>query len=422
MKAKIATVWTLSVGVWCGASPALAQSDVRGQGVADRAHPEYDPYGIDVGSFKLLPAVRASAEATDNYLASNTNRRSDVYLTVEPEVQVRSNWSRHRLTGRAYVNQSLHASLPDENVRQYGANVTGILDVTRQTQLRGDISSGQFVESRSSLGAFRASVEPVRYSILSSSVGASHAFNRLVVSAAVDANRVNFRDVRSSTGTLFDQDFRDVRTARVSGSAKYEMGSGIGLIVSGSVDDSRYGFRPGKLGFNPLVNIDRTSSGYSVLGGVTLELSSLIFGSVQVGLLDRKYRDPRLRNFRGLSYNANILWNVTPLTSIRLRADRSVEDTSSFTVAGNVRSTFQAGVDHELYRNIILTGDTSYSSFRPNGPGAGGKEFAIAASARYLINRRWSAGARIGYSQRLSDATFLKYRATTGSLSLRYAF
>ena len=402
--------------------PALAQSDVRGQGVADRPRPDFDPYGYPVGAFTLYPSVTTAVQATDNYLATDTNKRGDVYAVVSPEVQLSSNWVRNRLTARAYFNQSLHANLSNQNVAQYGASLGGAVDVSRATQITADTSVGHFVENRADLGSFQGTSQPVTYSAYRARLGISQNFNRLTLNGSVGLNDLKYNDVPVPGGATIDQHFRDVRAFTGILSAQYEVASGIGLIVTGQYDNSSYSFRPGQPGFDPLVNIDRASSGFNLEGGITFELSSLVLGSIQFGVLSHKYRDPRLRNFQGPSYSANILWNVTPLTSLRLTAQRSVEDASSTLVAGNTRSDLKFFIDHELYRYIILSGDLGYGSFTPNGPGVGGQEFTAGAGGRYLIDRRWSVGANLRYSQRTSDSNFLRYHATIASVSVKFAF
>ncbi len=403
------------------ASSASAQTVVRGQGVADRARPLYDELGARFGSFYLYPSVKARVEATDNLRATNTNRQSDIAVVLSPEVRLASNWSRHRLNARVYYDRDFHLQQTGENTNQYGAQADGALDVTRDTQFRANVSAARLSESRSSLGSFQNASQPVRYTSLDAGLSLSQRLQRLSLSAGVSYAARNFDDAIDFNGVRIDQRYRDVKVLAGSASAQYELRGGIGLIVSGQVDRSRYSFRPGSPGFNPAVNIDRASSGFSLLGGVSFELSSLVFGSVQVGVLSRTYKDTRLRNYSGLSYNANILWNVTPLTSIRARAQRVVEDTSSPTVAGNTRSDFSLGVDHELYRYVVLTADASYGRFTPNGPGVGGQEYGARLAARYLIDRRWSLGAEVRHARRTSDSPFLRYEATSGSISVRFA-
>ena len=419
---RLATASSLTVlAFMLTSAPALAQVDTRGISVADRARPDYDALGQRIGAFTLYPSVTVAVSATDNYLARNTDKQGDVYATISPEYTIRSNWARHRVEGRAWASQSVHAELTGDNETEFGLSANGFYDASRLAQISGGVAAEQYSENRSALGSFRETREPVRYRVGRFNLGVAQSFNRLTLNWTGSASYVNYDDVTSESGVEFDQDFRDVRQLNGGLTARYELRSGIGLIATGEVTDSRYDVRPGQPGFDPVTDIDRKSSGYTLLGGVTFELSSLVFGSLQVGLLERKYRDPRLRDFSGLSYNGDILWNVTPLTSVRFNASRFVEDTSSQFVAGNTRSRFRVTVDHELYRYIILSGDASYGSFRPNGPGVGGKEYGIGAGARYLINRNWSVLGNVRYDKRSSDSDFLRYDAFSGGVSVRFA-
>lgn len=408
------------IGLLLAPGAAFAQT-VTNQSVADRPHPDYDPIGIDIGGFTLFPAVTATVEATDNYLATATNKKSDVYAVIEPEVVLRSNWSRHRLEARAYASPSFHANLPDEDTTQLGATAAGTYDISHSTSFRADLTGARFVESRSSLGAFRGTTEPVQYDLFRSGIGISHTISDLTLTATAGAERRNYHDADLIGGGVIDQDFRDVRQLTAGGSAQYALRNGIGVIVSGQYDRERYDFRPGSRGFVSGVDLDRESSGFTLLGGVTLELSRLIFGTVQFGYLRRNYADPRLRDFGGFSYSADVLWNVTQLTSLRFRASRSIEDTSSTQIAGNTRSDFRVSVDHELYRYVLLNADVGYSTFRPNGPGVGGREYTVGAGGRYLVNRRLSFIGGVRYSGRSSDSIFLRYRAVSGNIGIRFA-
>ncbi len=402
--------------------PSEAQTVGTGQGVADRPRPDYDPVGARVGNFTLLPSITTTIEATDNYLATDTNRQGDIYAIVQPEVYARSNWGRHRLDGRAYFARSLHANLPKEDTTQYGVSTSGAYDISRQTRVYGDALVAHYVESRSSLGAFQSAAKPVSFEAYRANIGVAQQFKDLTlnVNSAVDYR--NFHDTRLAGGAAFDQDYRDVRVTTVGGSAQYSLRNGIGLIVGGSAVSEHYRVQPGSPGFVAGTSVDRDSSGFNLDGGITLELTRLVFGYLRVGYLKRNYQDSRLFDFSGLSYSGDILWNATPLTSVRFRASRSVEDTSAAFVAGNTRSDFHAWVDQELYRYVILTADAGYGHFKPNGPGIGGDEYTVGVAGRYLINRRFTVQGGLRYSGRTSDSSFLRYHAVTGNVGIRVAF
>lgn len=421
MKFSRAFKLVFSVSLCCSGSQALAQVVERGVGVADRGRPDYDPSGTRVGTFLMYPSLSVAADWTDNYRATDTNRQADEYLIVSPEVRIASDWNRNSVNARFHVDQSLHARLNGENSTQALADVSSQYDISRRTAISADISAAHFVESRSSLGSVINARDPVGYENYHSSIGIAQDFNRLDLDLSAGANYLNFHNVRAFDGTLIDQNYRDYRSLEQSLTAKYDVGGGLGVIVTAQTNQDHYIFGPGSTNFNRAVNLDRNSNGYTLLGGLTFELSSLIFGSVQFGWLNHNYRDSRLKDVAGFSYNANILWNVTPLTSVRLRAARTVEDTSSTSVAGNTRDDFSIGVDHELYRYVIVSADARYSPFRPNGPGGGGREYGAGASVRYLVDRHWQATLSARYDGRSSSSTYLRYHAALVGLSVRYA-
>jgi len=408
-------------GTLLAATPAMAQADERGLSISERPRSDYAPYGYRLGSIVVNPSIDVIGDYTDNFRASSVDKQSDFYLTVAPEVRIQSDWNRNRIDGRAYFNRSIHARLPQEDVSQFGGALGGTLDVSRQTAVRIDISADRSAESRTSLGSFRGTLEPVILDKIRAGLSVSQEFNALQLVGAAGGEYTNFHDALGTAGEI-DQDFRDVRAVYASATAKYRLRDGIALLVSARVDDNRYTFRAGKPGFDPLLNLDRASSGYSLQAGVSFELTSLIFGSLQAGVLNRNYDDARLRDFSGLSFSGNLLWNATPLTSVRLRAERSIEDTSSTVVAGNTRSEGALSIEHELYRYVILSADTIYAHFEPNGVGASGNELSVGLKAKYLLDRRWSITGSVRHSQRTSESRLLRFQANMATVTTRFAF
>ena len=279
---------------------AEAQSLVAGQGVADRARPDYDPVGSRVGAFTLYPTVTTTAAATNNYLATDTDQRGDAYLYVQPDLLVRSDLARQQFEGHIFVNQSVHASLSGDDSTQYGASANDSFDVSHDTQFRVNGSAGRFVESRASLGTFQDAAEPVKFEVYHAGIGASHSFTDLTIGGDFSGEYRNYNNTKLFDGTPVDQSYRDVRELTASGSAQYALRNGIGLIVSGQYNDEHYSFGPGSAGFIPNNSINRDSTGFNIDAGVTLELTHLILGHVEVGYLSRSYNDPQLSNFGGI--------------------------------------------------------------------------------------------------------------------------
>jgi hypothetical protein len=122
----------------------------------------------------------------------------------------------------------------------------------------------------------------------------------------------------------------------------------------------------------------------------------------------------------GPSFDADVLWSVTPLTSIEATGKHYVEESGSTNFAGNIRTDLGLKVHHELYRNVVLRSEFNYGHFEPVIGGASGNEYSVLMAARYRMNRRITVNAQLLYSRRDATVENLRYHAATANLGLRY--
>lgn len=402
-------------------SQSFGQTFVVGQDVTQRLHPEYDAVALKAGDFDIFPSLNIFANATDNFRATSANPQGDVYLNVRPEVRAQSVWARHALALRTFVDRSIHTNLKSEDVTTYGGTLDGLYDVSRTAQFNLTAGFSRLAEGRQDLGSFRGSTRPVVFNQALARFSASKVLGRVTAVGKVNFERRNYYDAVVGSQTI-DQDFRDVNSYGGGADLTYDLRNGIGIMVTGEYDVLQHDFRAGTAGFVPGVSLNRDSEGYAALAGIRLELSTLIFGFVQVGYQGRSYKDNRLRSPNGLNVRADILWNPTALTSVRLRASRSTQDSSSTVLAGNVRTDIGLKVDHELIRPIIFSMSADYGHFRPNGVGFGGTEYRFSPSATYRIDRNFRARAFVSYARRDSADQFLKFRGVAGGVQITYAY
>lgn len=401
-------------------SQSFAQTFVVGQDVTQRRHPEYDPVPVKAGEFDIFPSLNLNASATDNLRASSSNPQGDVYFNLRPELRAQSVWARHALVARAFVDQSLHARLKTENVTTYGGTIDGLYDISRTSQLNLTAGYSRLAESRQDLGSFRGSTKPVIFDQSVARLSGSKVFGRVTAVARASYERRNYHDAVVGSQT-FDQDFRDVRSYGGGADLTYDLRNGIGILITGEYDALRHDFREGSAGFVPGVSLNRDSTGFAVLAGVRLELSNLVFGSLQIGYQGRDYKDFRLKNPNGLNIRADILWNPTALTSVRFQASRSTQDSSSTQVAGNVRTDIYVKADHELFRQMIISLAAKHGWFKPNGFGASGTEYYISPELNYKLNRQIAIGSFVRYSRRNSADPNLRYKSLAGVVRLAFS-
>ena len=146
--------------------------------------------------------------------------------------------------------------------------------------------------------------------------------------------------------------------------------------------------------------------------GISLELTNLVFGTIQAGYLHRNYEDDRMTDASGPSFDADVLWSVTPLTSIEASGRHYIENSRSTNFAGNIRTDLGLKVHHELYRNVVLRSEFTYGHFAPIVGGASGNEYSALLGGRYRMNRRVTLNAQVLYSRRDATVENLRYHAT----------
>jgi hypothetical protein len=378
-------------------SVAQAQDIPPNVGVADRNRPAFDAIGLRAGSLLIYPSVTGRAEYDDNVLASSAGKRGDKIFYLEPEVRIRSDLARHAFDVKGYYHRSFHAKLDTEDASEYGANGRGVVDVTRRTRIRVMGSAERNAENRSNLGSFTGSRTRVKFDRYAGSAGLEQEVGDFILLGRGEYRRIRYMDTTDPLGNPIDLSFRNLKVRTATGQVSYRLRSGTSAFVRVQGEKRTYDLRPGDPGFDPITLTDRSAKGLRAEAGLGLELTSLIYGNIRLGYLKQNYADSKLRDVDGLSYGADILWNITPLTSFKLTAERAVDETSSQTTAGNLRSEFTADVDHELLRNLILTVGTRYARISPAGLSPKSREYEARFGARYLLPNRFME-LRAGYA------------------------
>jgi hypothetical protein len=127
---------------------------------------------------------------------------------------------------------------------------------------------------------------------------------------------------------------------------------------------------------------------------------------VYVGYLKQYYENPLFKSPSGVGFGANLIWNVTPITTIRGGFSQAVAETTLVNASSSLETSFQLTAEHELLRNLLLLASVGYvhDDYQQIGPARSDNTFGVDAGARYLLNRNWTATLDVNYSQRDSSA------------------
>jgi hypothetical protein len=393
------------------------------QSVLQRPRSDYDPLGIRMGSFLVFPSVGLGETYDSNVFATTSNTKDDFYTTVSPNVTVRSDWNVHALGFSAGSVTKRYASLVSENVTNLAVRGDGRLDILRNIYVAGGAGYQLLHEDRSSPDSVNGK-NPVEFHVTSANLSYVHEPGRLGARVDGTVDSYSYNNATSNTGATLEQHDRDRIVYAVAPRISYEIVPGYHAFGKVTGNERDYVQKFDTRGFQ------RSSRGWEADVGTAIDLTHVVNGEVYAGYLSQYYDDPRLSTDSGFAFGGNLLWNVTQLTSLRATAARTIEETTQFAAvngvnvnaSGYLQSAIKLAVEHELLRNVLLSGYVDYINSDYQGITRSDDQIDANVGGRYLLNRNLSATADLTYSNRSSNVTGVGYDRLVGILGIKAGF
>jgi hypothetical protein len=396
----------------------------------------YAPLGFHPGSFYIFPVVEIGIGYDDNVFRVPENAKrtgafvdgpeSDAAVTARASVTANSDWNRHEMRGMASIDLGKYSELSSEDFVNYKVGVDGKLDVKRGQYATGNAGFGKGTESRSSVDDREVDnftetptvygVEPTQY--FETYVGAGYNYKpaKLGVSAGLDYRTIDYDDVTNIFGENVDNSDRNRARTDAHVRFAYEVMPQRSLYLEGAVNSVDYD--------RPVDNngIERSSTGYKATAGMNFDLSNLLLGDIYAGYLEQNYDSPTQGDISSSLFGFGLQWFPSRLTSVGLRLDRNVEESTEASASGYLSTTAGVNINHELKRNIILSANADYTEnkFKQNVPGQKEREdiTGLGLEARYLISRRFYTSLRYRHEYRNSDIKLQEYTNNWGLITL----
>ncbi len=405
----------LVAGLMTTMSAAKAQDSgygTQGNTVRDRERPDYDAVGARVGSFRILPLLDLGVRYTDNVFATPGDKISDAVFTVRPQLNVRSDWSRHLLTFSATGNLGFFADLGSEDYEDVLIRLMGQIDITRNSRITLSIGADRLHEARDSpddAGGLR----PTIYYLLTPRVEIAFPLGQISVKIGSNMRIFDYNDTLAAGGVVINEDDRD----RLIWEGSLELGYVISPSVRGFVRGT-YNIRD----YDDLVDDRgrmRDSDGFGVVGGIFLDLTGSLSMQAFIGYRRQVFDDVNFVTIDGITGGLDLTWTPTQLTTVRLGVTREVRETTQLNASGVFRTEFRAIIDHELLRQLIVSvrGGVSESDFRGNG--RSDTSWRAGVGATYFINRTLNLDFSYEYRNRESNLDFEDFSRNSASLRLR---
>ena len=353
-----------SAGATVGAATKFFARN-RNVSVKERARPGYEAVGIHAGGFNIFPRLTADGQYNDNIYATQNGATADEIFHVSPEVLIKSNWNRHELDLYAHGTENAYASHSTENTFDYGVG-----------------ASGRLVETA-------AAAKPIRFNLTQANLGGVREFDRLRLFGRVNYSDYDYFNTVTQTGAFLLQKDRNYHEWGETGRAEFAMSPEVSLYVTGTASQINYMIQP------PVSAFDRNATGYNVAGGTSFDITRLIRGEAEVGFTHRSFNDPHFRDYTTPYYRLGVDWLPTQLTTVNFSGSRTIQEAVDISASSYVATTIAARVDHELLRNVILSGYGSYADDSYRQADRTDKLGGFGASATYLMNQHM--GLRLAY-------------------------
>jgi len=370
--------------------------DKSGNADAGRVDEAYQPKGLEVGQFLLLPKIEFGTAYNDNVFASKSDLRGDFLTRITPEAELRSRFSTHQLNFVARAEQTIYQKYDDDNTLELFGAGNGRFDISRDWELYGNASAYRRFEDRGSPDGVGGK-KPTKVHGADARAGSKAKLGRYTFEGDVGAERSTYGDAETSTGTLINNSDRDRVKVGARGRASYEMFPGYAAVVEFSGNQTRYDEASDDNGFR------RDSQGYRALAGIGIDLTDLVRGDFLVGYLKQDYEDDRFKDPAGLALRAQLNWTPSRMTIIVPSLERVVQETTLIGASSIVHLSANVLIRHELERNIVLTLTAGASQDDFEGTDQRNRTYEGRLRGIWALAPEYYVGAEVGHRYRTSN-------------------
>jgi hypothetical protein len=375
----------------------------------------YEALGIKAGSFLILPSLETSA-GYDNNPSHAPGGPASSTLVLAPELQVRSDWSRHSFTadiiGNYYWYGNDSAFTPSLNRPYLNSKFNEGIDVTRDTKI---LLEQRVIVSTDNPGSPNIQAGLATLPITTTvggTLGLAQQFNRLGVTLKGTFDRSMYSDAELTNGQTANFDWRAFDQYAGIARIGYELDPGIKPFVEVS-EDTRIHDSP-----VDIYGENRNSTGTSAKFGGAFDLFGSLTGEMAVGYMARDYISP-LPNISGVTLDGSLLWRASALTTARFTAASTVNDATIQGVSGAFSRDFNVQVDHAFRRWLIGTLQVGYGNDEYVGLARDDNRYFISGGLTYKLNREMQLKGTVREDWLTSNVSGVAYSATSFLIGLR---
>ena len=378
----------------------------------------FAPIGIDVGDLKLLPYLEEDVGFASNPSRTAAPAKGSGFETTEAGLSFTSDWSRDELHGNLRGGYTYYFTQSQANAPFGSGTLGGRLDVSHEASLDGEVRFNVTTQLPGAVtlpsGAVLGQNSHPLITSLGATFGGSQNFGDLAFSLHGSLDHTAYQDATLAGGFIDKLSSDSYADWGLRARVAWRASPVAAPFVELDGDLRRY---DSSVDFNGYA---RNSKGGAALAGLELSLSQKLTGEVDAGYGARQYQDARLANLRGPMIDAALIWSATPLTTIRLRTQTILADTTTPGISGALQRSYTIDVSHALLRNLTLGAAVGFATNEYSGQGSHDQTLSYGLNAEYDLNRNVVLKASATRSQLTSSLPGSNYTDNVFMLGLRF--
>jgi hypothetical protein len=338
------------------------------------------PVGLRVGSFDVKPSAEISGGYDSNPFRAAGGPGSH-FTVVAAKVETKSNWSRHELAGELRGAFTDYHQVSGNDRPEAEAKLRGRVDLTSAGRVELEGRAALMTEAAGSPDAVTAVKRPPNIYTFGGSVGYVHRFNRIEAGLRGSVERNVYESAELASGGVQDLSDRDYTAYALTLRGSYEMTPGIKPFLEASVDRRAYDRDVDFTG------VGRSSNGWRARGGFEFARMGWLTGEASAGFAFRHYPDPTLEDVSGLIFDSSLAWKATALTTVTLRANSEIGETTLVGASAVFLRQASIAIDHAFRRWLIGSASITYGVEDYRGAGRRDERLGLLAALTYRLNR-----------------------------------
>ncbi len=362
---------------------------------AETVPANFEPIGIQVGSFLVYPSMVTETEFDDNIFRTENDEVFDKIIRLKPSLSINSDWAVHAVGVTIGADIGSFIANPRENYEDFKGSISGRLDVLPDELFVSAVVTGE--KKHEGRGT-------------ADDPGIGAGPNKLIEGAAEFTAEYNpdqflFRlsgEVRGfdyfNNGSISNKD-RDRIRYLLKPRVGFEFQPGTTIFAETWYDRREFINTPDDTGF------DRSSEGYRFLGGVTLDLGEITFVELSAGYFIQDFEDPALAQSSGFDFEGALTWAITDVMTLTGALGRATQDTTAADASSVVTSSIRLRLDWEAQDNLLVTSKLTYfnAAFEGTSDRVDNQvEFGL--GAQYFFHENFYAGFEYDFTIRESNA------------------